>query len=72
MKLLDEIIGLLSSEGAPLTEALLKTKVLLHIIGRKELAEWVNSELNGYRETDTLPSYRTLRGEILSRAPQRP
>jgi hypothetical protein len=66
MKLLDEIIGLLSSESASLTEALLKTKVLLHTIGRRELVEWVNYELNGYPEAETLPPYRTLRGQILA------
>ncbi len=66
MKLLDEIIEILSSESTPLTEALLKTKVLLHTIGHKELAVWVNNELNGYRDTDTLPPYRALRGQILA------
>src|SRR5258708_17252838 len=66
MKLLDEIVGLLSSESAPLTEVLLKTKVILHTIGRKELVEWVNNELNGYPEATALPPYRTLRGQILA------
>jgi hypothetical protein len=41
--LLDEIIELLSSEQHSLTEALLKTKVLLHQIGKKDLAGWVTT-----------------------------
>jgi len=47
LKLLNEIIDALSSQESSLTGALLKTKVLLHHIGRKELVEWVNHELNG-------------------------
>ena len=60
MKLIDEIIELLSSGGSDLTAALLKTKVLLHKLGEKELLEWVNGELQGYKDEDNLPSYRVL------------
>jgi hypothetical protein len=66
MKLLDEITGLLSSGSAPLSDALLKTKVLLHAIGKQELVGWVNSELNGYPDPKTVPLYRTLRGQVLA------
>ncbi len=66
MKLVDEIIGLLSSDSAPVAEALLKTKVLLHAIGKKELVEWVNNELTGYPKAEVVPSYRVLRGRILA------
>lgn len=58
--LLDEIIGLLNSEQGSLTDALLKTKVLLHQIAKKELAGWVNNELNGYADGTDLPPYRVL------------
>src|SRR5260370_27242123 len=64
--LLDDIIKQLSEEGASLTEALLKTKVLLHQLGRKELVEWVNKELNGYSEEDDFPSYRILPSQVLA------
>lgn len=60
MKLLDEIVALLSSKDGSLTDALLKTKVLMHSIGHKELADWVNDELNGYAEGKTVPSYRVI------------
>jgi hypothetical protein len=64
MKLLDETIDALSAERPVLTDALIKTKVLLHRIGRKDLAEWVNSELNGYGEATPVPEYRVLRALI--------
>jgi AbiTii-like protein len=59
---LDEIIALLSDSKASLTDALLKTKVLLHQIGRKELATWVTNELSGYPDHDVekVPPYRIV------------
>lgn len=66
MKLLNEIIDALSSQGSSLTEALLKTKVLLHKIGHKELVEWVNHELNGYPHNAELPEYRVLPAQVLA------
>lgn len=68
MKLVDEIIQLLSDEGASLTAALLKTKVLLFKIGQKDLAEWVNKELNGYSDEDVVPEYRVLAAQVLVNA----
>lgn len=65
MKLLDEIVELLSSQETSLTEALLKTKVLLHKIGHKELVDWVNYELNGYPDKEQLPEYRILPAQVL-------
>jgi hypothetical protein len=58
--LLNEIIDLLSDERSSLTAALLKTKVLLHQMGKKELADWINHELNGYPGKAMLPEYRKL------------
>jgi hypothetical protein len=63
--LLDEIIELLSSQTGSLTDALLKTKVLLHQIGKKELIGWVNFELNGYPD-DNVPPYRIVSAEVLA------
>ncbi len=64
MKLIDEIIKNLSSNECVLTEALIKTKVLMHKIGHKELVIWVNKELNGYSETDELPDYRIIPAQV--------
>jgi len=64
--LIDEIIAALSDENASLSGALLKTKVLLFQIGKKELAEWVNWELNGYPSEDGVPSYRIVNAQVLA------
>jgi hypothetical protein len=65
MKLIKEIIELLSSDTPNLNNALFKTKVLLHKLGEKNLVQWVNSELNGYSSIDNLPGYRILTISIL-------
>lgn len=64
MKLVDEIIETLSSDNGVLTHALIKTKVLLHKIGHKELVIWVNKELNGYSQSDELPDYRIIPAQV--------
>lgn len=60
MKLLNEIIDLLSDKAGSLTDAMLKTKVLMHRIGHKELAEWVSDELGGYGKDKVVPTYRLI------------
>jgi hypothetical protein len=67
MKLLNEIVGLLTNEESSLSESLLKTKVLLHQICHKELAGWVNNELAGYSFNEALPNYRQLEGHLFGR-----
>jgi hypothetical protein len=66
MKLISEIIEILSSDKPNLTNALIKTKVLLHRLGQKNLIGWVNKELNGYEEDDELPQYRILPCTVLA------
>jgi hypothetical protein len=68
MKLISEIIDILSSEEPDLTNALIKTKVLLYRLGQKDLIGWVNSELNGYKDDDDLPAYRILPAVVLVNA----
>lgn len=65
MKLLDEIVGILSDKNGSLTDALLKTKVLMHQIGHKELADWVNDELNGYSDQKSVPPYRVINSRVV-------
>lgn len=60
MKLVESIIEILSSEKPNLADALIKTKVVLHKLGEKQLVEWVNSELNGYHDGAVLPDYRVV------------
>ena len=64
MKLIHEIMNILGSKDGKLSDALLKTKILLHKIGHKELVEWVNHELNEYTDTSNLPSYRLVHREL--------
>ncbi|KIP15606.1 MULTISPECIES: hypothetical protein [Burkholderia] len=64
MQLLQEIIALLSDKDGSLTDALLKTKVLMHRIGHRELAEWVTAELNGYTADRPVPDYRAIRTRL--------
>jgi hypothetical protein len=66
MNLIDEIVEKLSSSDGSLTDALLKTKVLLHKIGHEELVVWVNHELNGYPDGQELPTYRRLPTQVLA------
>lgn len=68
MKLVDEIIDLLSSKESDLATALLKTKVLLHRLGEKKSLEWVTGELQGYPDIENLPSYRILHVNVLGNA----
>lgn len=68
MRLIEEIVEILSSDSGSLSDALFKTKVLLHKIGHKELVPWVNSELNGYLDRDSVPDYRVLPAEVLVNA----
>ncbi|MBN7768832.1 hypothetical protein KUV44_00020 [Marinobacter daepoensis] len=68
MRLINEIIEILSSEKPNLTNALIKTKVLLYKIGQKELVGWVNNELNGYQTGEEIPPYRILPSQVLVNA----
>lgn len=68
MKLIDEIIEILSSEKGKLSDALIKSKVLLHKLGHKELVPWVNGELTGYSDRELVPEYRVLPAQVLVNA----
>lgn len=66
MKLIEEIIEILSKEEPNLTNALLKTKILLHKMGKSDLIEWVNNEINGYSEDAQVPPYRAVNAQVLA------
>lgn len=68
MKLINEIIDILSAEKPNLTNAFIKTKVLLYKLNQKELVTWVNNELNGYQNIEELPPYRVLSSQVLVNA----
>jgi hypothetical protein len=60
MRLVDEIIELLSSKTPSIENALFKAQVLAHRLGEREFKEWVDHELKGYTEDAELPGYRHL------------
>ena len=60
MRLLTEIIELLSSNAPDLENALFKAQVLAHRLGEIDMKEWVGHELKGYPSRDALPPYRVL------------
>jgi hypothetical protein len=62
--LLDDLITALSDEKESLTGILLKTKVFLHQIGKRDLADWAKHELNGYPDAASLPDYRRLPAQV--------
>ena len=68
MKLIDEIIDLLSSSNPSVENALFKAQVLAHRLGESELAQWVEYELKGYPKDADLPSYRIVPLTILGNA----
>lgn len=66
MKLLDEIVELLSTQGGSLSDALLKTKVLMRTLGQNDLAQWVDDELKGYDPaTSSVPPYRVVPSRLM-------
>ena len=65
MRLVNEIIELLSSQEPSLQTALLKAQVLAHRLGEFELQQWVDWELKGYPDSATLPDYRILRVTVM-------
>lgn len=64
MKLLIDLITELYTSQPSLIDALVKTKVLLHRLGRKDLVEWVNHEISGYPNGAQLPSYRIVSAHV--------
>lgn len=66
MRLIDEIIELLSREQPNVETALTKTKVLLYRIGEPQLAAWVTAEINGYAANNDIPTYRIIPTRVLA------
>ncbi len=58
MNLLDEIRSDLVNESASLSNTLRKAKILANAIGLPEFREWVEFELGGYRDRESVPGYR--------------
>ncbi len=60
MKLLNELIEMLSDENISLHSCLIKAKILAHKLQDDDFKKWVNYELVGYPNSSDLPHYRTI------------
>ena len=65
MSLLDEIRSDLVNESASLSNTLRKAKILASALGLPEFRDWVDFELGGYPDRDSVPSYRRFRATNL-------
>ena len=61
MTLLDEIRSDLVNDSANISNTLRKAKILASAIGLPEFRQWVDFELNGYRDRESVPEYRRVR-----------
>ena len=62
--LLAELITLMSDPKQSLGEALYKTKVLFHQLGRKDLVPWVTHKITGYPDECEVPPYRLIGAQV--------
>lgn len=60
-----EIIKDLANGAVDTLTALKRTKVLLSEFNNDELNDWVNYEIIGYPDEVKIPSYRTVRGNLM-------
>lgn len=58
------IIKELANSKIDTATALKRLKILLLNLDKPELNDWVNCELNGYKDTKTIPPYRRFRGQL--------
>lgn len=49
---------------APVSDLLRKALVVSKKLGISDFEKWINSELNGYKDSNELPEYRHLHGEV--------
>lgn len=66
MKIIDELLEILSSSGGSIEDALIKAQVIAHRLGDAELAAWVKGELQGYPVGSDLPDYRIQHLTVLA------
>lgn len=59
------IIKELASGKVTVEIGLKQLKVLLMEFNKPEMLKWVNSELQGYDDSDTLPEYRIIAGNLI-------
>ena len=69
-KWIDNIIQDLVDTDVKLKDTILKLQVLAFHLEHSELKDWVDKELNGYKNTTTLPIYRKYSGVVYGKVMQ--
>jgi AbiTii len=64
VSLINQIQVEIVNDACTLESILLKSQVLSDLLESNELQEWVNNELNGYFEKNSLPDYRIINAGI--------
>ena len=59
------IIKELASGKVSLETGLKQLKVLLTEFNKSEILRWVNCEIQGYEDSDTVPEYRIIAGNLI-------
>lgn len=60
-----QIIKDLANSKCDLAISLKRTKVLIKLLGDDRLINWINSEIEGYKEEKDIPRYRKLKGNFI-------
>lgn len=60
MSLIAEIESACTDSKVPIVDLLRKCKIIASRLQHQELSDWINSELNGYKEGSAIPEYRLL------------
>ena len=68
---IQKLIQEIQDNNILVSSLLRKTKILASELDQKDFLDWVNLELNGYKDDSAYPDYRKLSGEIKGWNPYR-
>lgn len=60
------LINEISDESVSLSQVFLKVKVLIHGLNNKDLDQWIENELQGYKDGSKLPEYRIVPARVMA------
>lgn len=59
-----ELQSLASDNNCPLTTLLRKSLIVATKLNLDDFKKWINNELNGYKQTNEIPNYREVTGDL--------
>ena len=65
--MIKELIKDISYDKISLNQALTRAKLIAYKIDNEEFISWINKELNGYDDLDTVPEYREFYCEVVAK-----